>query len=219
MSVFLKSTILIIAAIFLGACATASEQILPEITTTKSIHTHSNKEALLVWRTGYIVPADESSSYFGSISSNALGALVNVIGAEIVANKNHHPDPRNLYQFGEYRQAVFIRSLYKTLVKQHVFRSVKIVSSIKSLKPSQVGMIVDFTSTKVANESKSHQVTLDVHFTLKTKDKTFKRILFVQSPTKLKIKTNMPFKQQQIAAATELLNDIMSSIKIWMTNH
>lgn len=209
--------LLICISFFLTACSVpASQQFLPEVSYTKPIMTHSKKHLLLTWTSGDAVPSERSLQYIVH-SPGLLGAVIDIAGAEIVADHNRHLTPDNTYQFGVARQASFISSLRKALIVHHVFQSVQMVPVIKKLKPSQVGIEVIFKSTQVTGMDSNSEITLDVLLRIKTagKKKAFSRGLFVQSGPIRHIKGRKYFLYQQKVVAQKLLRQIIIAIDQW----
>ena len=214
-----KTLTFIAFTLSLTACTLpATQQMLSDIRYQKPIHLHINKDALLALRVGYVVPANQSMGYYDTVVNGGLiGAAANMIGAGIVKHHNDHPNPRYRYQFGEYRQAIFMRSLYNTLKKNHVFHSIKMVHTVPPLRASQAAIIVNFKSTKVENSNVPYQITLDVALTLKTKNHTYQRVFFIQSEKKVNTFSKDAFEQHQVEIAHKLLNRIIETIHVWST--
>lgn len=216
-SVLLLRLALLTTAFLLSACAIpASQQILPELSYSKPVKTHSKKHLLLSLKSGESVPSDRSGDFFGG-GVGVAGAIGNLIGAEITAEHNRHLNHKNDYEFDVNREAIFVRSLQKALLAHHVFRSVTIVPSFKTLKSSQVGMNITFNSTQVTGNGPACEITLDVLLRIETSAhaKKFSRVLFVQSGPPHHVTDNAYFLHQQKVVAKKLLSKIMTAIDQW----
>ncbi len=196
----------------LAACTPPAQQVMPPLTYSNQIAFHDSQKADLYWQTGSQVSSEAppTQDYNDGIGGMIINSVVN--------NEMRSAHPGDFtYTYGKAQQAVFMTSLKNTLVEQHAFKDVELITDPKAAKPQDVLITVNFKETRVLGHEKNYQIILDTELTIKNGNKPpFKRTYLVESKDSSVFSTKS-FKDQQTDVSQQLLNKVIAGMTQWYT--